>query len=205
MDTKKKLKLAAWLALVPLIYLLLELLIAPKLGRSSLAELLFKNNAINAASELYKKNLSSSEEDSVASANYAKTLYKKGEYSAAQDSLQNILRRENPGTDLLYDMGNIAFQQQKYQEALDYYKQALLRNPGDYDLKANYELTLRKLNQDKPPQSNPEDNQDEEEENKPETNNQEDIRNLLDALDQKESLDRQNQQKEQDNGVRNWW
>jgi tetratricopeptide (TPR) repeat protein len=205
METKKKLRLAAWLALIPLVFLLLELLFAPKLGRSSLAELLFKRNAINSASELYRKNLSGNEADSVASANFAKTLYKKGEYSAAQDSLQQLLRNENPGTDLLYDMGNIAFQQEKYQEALDYYKQALLRNPADYNLKANYELALRKLIQDKPPQPKPEDNEDEQKEDQPETSNQEDIKNLLDALDQKESLDRQNQQQEQDSGVRNWW
>ncbi|MEF3694298.1 MAG: tetratricopeptide repeat protein [Candidatus Cloacimonadota bacterium] len=204
METKKKLRLAAWLALVPLLLLVLELLIAPKLGRSSLAELLFKRNAINSAAELYKKNLSGSEDDSVALANYAKTLYKKGEYSAAQDSLRRVLEHENPGTDLLYDMGNIAFQQEKYQEALDFYKQALLRNPEDYELKANYELALRKLNQDQPPQQKPE-NEEEQQEEQPESSDLDDIRNLLDALDQKESLDRQNQEKDQDGGVRNWW
>lgn len=47
----------------------------------------------------------------------------------------------------LYNIGNSYFSQGKYQESADFYKKAMQANPNDEDMKINYELTRRMLQQ----------------------------------------------------------
>lgn len=47
----------------------------------------------------------------------------------------------------LYNIGNSYFSQGKYQESADFYKKAMQSNPNDEDMKINYELTRRMLQQ----------------------------------------------------------
>ncbi len=191
-------------AIAPLLLLLIETVLFPNLLKNSIADLLFKSGNYTAAQSIYQKLNNRADLDSIATANIAKTLYKQGSYPAARDSLGILERQSELGSDILYDLGNIAFQLERYQDALDYYKRALLQNPSDYDLKANYELALRKLNQQNPPPPPPqggEDNKDQE----PDPSRQEDLRNILEGLDQKESRDRQNQQNNREGSSGKWW
>jgi len=99
--------------------------------------------------------------------------------------------------DILYDRGNIAYLQKDYQKALKDYKEALLLNPNDDDLRANYELTLRKLQKQPNPQPLMQQNEDK--------HKDEDILNILKGLDNKESTDRQQQKPKQSFKTDKWW
>lgn len=205
MNKNRLIKTAVLLSFLPFLFLLIVAMLAPKVWRNSLAEFLFKRSYYQTSEELYRKNLQGSSGDSVAIANFAKTQYKRGDYTAAYDSLRRIVDSQNSGTDLLYDLGNVSFQLEDYQSALNFYRAALLRNPNDYDLKSNYELTLRKLNQDQAPKQGQDQQQSPDQDDDELQQNQEDIKNLLDALDQKESLDRRNQQNQQQHRSDKWW
>lgn len=47
--------------------------------------------------------------------------------------------------DLFYNLGNSFYRTDQYEKALTNYKKALVLNPSDMDLKKNYELTLKKM------------------------------------------------------------
>lgn len=207
MKKPKHLKLTLIIvAILPLLVLLIESLLFPHLIKNSIADLLFNSGDYANAQDIYQKLNARADMDSIATANIAKTLYKQGSYPAALDSLKILERQSELGSDILYDLGNIAFQLERYQDALNYYKRALLQNPADYDLKANYELALRKLNQQNPPPPPPQDGKDnEEDDQEPDPARQEDLRNILEGLDQKESRDRQNQQQNREGSSGKWW
>jgi tetratricopeptide (TPR) repeat protein len=87
--------------------------------------------------------------------------------------------------------------QKDYQKALKHFKEALLLDPEDDDLRANYELTLRKLQKQSPPAAQIQQNKDNQE--------QEAIRNILKGLDNKESTDRQQLKQKQSSKTDKWW
>ena len=75
-----------------------------------------------------------------------KQLYNKAEQTLrklAQDSTRTELERG----DISYNLGNALFEQQKLQEALECYRNAMRMNPDDVDAKHNYLLTKLMLQQ----------------------------------------------------------
>lgn len=77
--------------------------------------------------------------------------YRAGDYAAAAQAL-----REVKGVDATYNLGNALAREGKYQDAIQAYDQALKRDPGNADAKANRQAVedwLRK--QPKPPQPSP--------------------------------------------------
>ena len=105
-------------------------------------------------------------------------LYKLGKYREARAKLEQALikysrqtagRADRVNQDKArgifhYHLGNAIFKSvppkggkpgeavKAYQEALAQYKKALLANPGDFEAKYNYELTLVRLGQYQPPE-----------------------------------------------------
>lgn len=87
----------------------------------------------------------------------------------AEKFLQRALKSDDPSLreKAYYNLGNAYFRQQQYDKSLEAYKKALLLNPSNKEAKINYELALRKRNeqnQQKPQQNqnnqNKQDNQD---------------------------------------------
>lgn len=88
-----------------------------------------------------------------------KQLYNKAEQTLrklAQDSTRTELERG----DISYNLGNALFEQQKLEEALDCYRNAMRMNPDDVDAKHNYALTKLMLQQQQDQQQQDQQNQD---------------------------------------------
>ena len=112
-----------------------------------------------------------------------KELYEKAEQTLrklAQDSTRTELERG----DVSYNLGNALFAQQKLEEALDCYRNAMRMNPDDVDAKHNYALTKLLLQQQ----------QDQQQQNQNNQNNQ-DNQNQ----DQQQNQDQKEQEQNQDN------
>jgi tetratricopeptide (TPR) repeat protein len=84
--------------------------------------------------------------------NTAATLYELKKYREAVDEFSRL----DPGRLGLaraafhYNLGNSYFRLGQYPEALEQYKQSLLLNSDDIDGKKNFELTLRRIEQQQP-------------------------------------------------------
>ena len=117
-----------------------------------------------------------------------KQLYNKAEQTLrklAQDSTRTELERG----DVSYNLGNALFEQQKFQEALDCYRNAMRMNPDDVDAKHNYLLTKLMLQQQQEQQ-----NQDNQDNQQNQDQNQNQDHNQDQQQDQQDKKDQQNQQ-----------
>ena len=122
--------------------------------------------------------------------NTASTLYQLKKYKTALEEFSKI-DPERSGiskSEFLYNLGNIFFRLNQYQKALESYKNSLILNPDDINAKKNYELALKKLEEQKNKQSqdqkrNPEkEKEDQQEKNKKKNQHQ----NLMQYLNQNE-------------------
>ena len=111
--------------------------------------------------------------------NLASSLYRQEDYAGAAKALETIkdVAPSHPNSaDYFYNAGDVALQAENYQAAVEAFKQALLRNPGDLDAKENYIYAKKKL-QDQQQDGGGQDNQDQ---------------------DQDQNQDQQQQQQDQD-------
>jgi Ca-activated chloride channel family protein len=120
--------------------------------------------------------------------NTANTHYRLEDYEQAQQKIEQALvgeeRQENLDQSSYYNLGNIFFQREQYEAAIDAYKEALRLNPDDVQAKQNLELALRQLQQQQ--QDQQQDQQDQENQDQQDQQNQ-------DQQDQ-ENQDQQDQQ-----------
>jgi len=113
--------------------------------------------------------------------NTAAALYELKKYKEAVDEFSRL----DPGRlriskgDFYYNLGNSYFRLGQFPQALENYKKSLLQNPDDIDSKKNFELTLKKIQEQKQKQ---EQNQDQ----KQQPQDQKDRRNEQDQQQQKQ-------------------
>lgn len=96
----------------------------------------------------YQKALLRDSTSFAASYNLANALYRMGNFTEARSVLDTISGRAPESgheADYHYNAGNTALSLKNYQAAVDSYKAALLRNPGDTDAKENYIYARKKL------------------------------------------------------------
>jgi tetratricopeptide (TPR) repeat protein len=83
--------------------------------------------------------------------NIGNVLYRKGEHDKAAE--EYLRAQSSPDTVLsqaaLYNRGNALLQQNRLQEAINAYVQALRARPDDQDAKRNLELALRRMQEQK--------------------------------------------------------
>ena len=166
----------------------------------------FYNDKRYAEAEVeYRKALQVAPQSSIAQFNLATALMRQGSATASQDSkdnpmneaqalLENLIKT-SPSRDLrgkaAYDLGNIAYAQQKWQEAIEYYKNALRCNPNDDHARENLRLAqLKKQQQDKQNK----DNKNNQDKNKDQNQNQQDKNK--DKQDQNKDQKDQNKDKQ---------
>jgi Ca-activated chloride channel family protein len=91
--------------------------------------------------------------------NTAATLYQLKKYQEALDEFSHVdpARLGESAADFHYNLGNAYFRLGQFPKALESYKRCLLLNPDDVLGKKNYELTLRKIQEQQ--QQNQEQNQ----------------------------------------------
>ncbi|MCP4216382.1 MAG: tetratricopeptide repeat protein, partial [bacterium] len=83
--------------------------------------------------------------------NMAAALYRKEKYKEALDEFKNIDPEKTgiPASDFYYNMANTCFKQNQFKDALEFYKKSMLADSTDVDAKKNFELTLKKMEEQK--------------------------------------------------------
>ena len=105
--------------------------------------------------------------------NLGNLSYLSGDSESALQNYKNSLIDSQPDikADALYNMGNTFYQMGDLQNSVDFFKEALKLDPADEDIRYNYELSKRMLEQ-QPPQEKQGKNQDDEEGDQKEEQNQ---------------------------------
>ena len=128
--------------------------------------------------------------------NLGNTLYKSGDFAQASstyEKVKDVALESGYASDWSYNVGNSAASQKNWQAAVDAYKEALLRNPGDMDAKENY-IYARKMLQN---QQNNQQNDDNKDQNQNQNKDQNQDQNK--DQDQNQNKDQnQNQDQNQD-------
>lgn len=146
---------------------------------------LYRQKRYAEAETMYKKALSFSPNSEVARFNLASALIRQAGSTDANngntplsDAMQLLTDLEANAQNMqivekaAYDLGNLAFNQQNYQGAIDHYKNALRKNPDNDKARENLRLAQKKLeeqnkNQDKnKDQQNKDQNKDQNQQNK---------------------------------------
>lgn len=146
---------------------------------------LYRQKRYAEAETMYKKALSFSPNSEVARFNLASALIRQAGSTDANngntplsDAMQLLTDLEANAQNMqivekaAYDLGNLAFNQQNYQGAIDHYKNALRKNPDNDKARENLRLAQKKLeeqnkNQDKnKDQQNKDQNKDQDQQNK---------------------------------------
>lgn len=146
---------------------------------------LYRQKRYAEAETMYKKALSFSPNSEVARFNLASALIRQAGSTDANngntplsDAMQLLTDLEANAQNMqivekaAYDLGNLAFNQQNYQGAIDHYKNALRKNPYNDKARENLRLAQKKLeeqnkNQDKnKDQQNKDQNKDQNQQNK---------------------------------------
>ena len=172
---------------------------------------LYKQKRYAEAEVEYRKALQESPASPIAQFNLATALLRQGSATASQDSKDNPaneaqgilaeLAKNCPNHGIrgkaAYDLGNIAYTQQNWGEAIEHYKNALRCNPDDDQARDNLRLAqLKKQQQD---QQNKNQNKDKQDQNKDKQDQNKDKQNQQNQDQQNQ--DRQNGQPKQENGM----
>lgn len=139
-----------------LIFLLLS---ASSVNDARKANTAFERGDYAEAAKLYQQAIEQNPDDPRLHFNLARTLYELDESDAAMESYDRFKTLTESPADrsyadynkgrMLTDMGN-------YDEALDFFREALINNPTDPDAKFNYELAIRKKQDQESEQKSPE-------------------------------------------------
>ena len=148
---------------------------------------LFEEKRYAEAEVEYKRALQHNPQSDVANYNLALSYIRQGGSSDPNDSksplnqadqiLRNVVKTADKGlaSRAYYNLGNLAFNKQNYQESVNMYKDALRRNPDDDQARENLRLAQKKLeeqqqNQDQNKNNN--DNKDKQDKNQQDQQNQ---------------------------------
>ena len=158
----------------------------------------------------YKKALQANPTSEKAQFNLATALMRQGNITASKDDKNNpINQAEELLTNLAkgaqdkqlrgkacYDLGNIAYGRQQYDQAIDFYKHALRCNPDDDQARQNLRLAqLKKQQQDQNKDKN-KDNKDNQDQNKDQNKDKDQDKDKQDQNKDNQNQDKQNQDKQ---------
>ena len=145
----------------------------------------------------YRKALVKDSLSVAANYNLANALYREGDAEQAAKVLENIkevAQASQYAADYYYNLGDVAIARQDWQGAVDAFKNALMKNPGDMDAKENYIYAKKKL-QDQQNQQNQQNQQDQ---NQDQQDQNQDQQNQDQQNDDQNKDNQQNQDQNQD-------
>jgi len=195
---------------------------------------LYTDSSYNDAEMQYRKSLEKDQDYFNASFNLADAVYKQERYeesSALFEALIDNAPTENDLAKVYHNLGNSLTQEQKLEEAIEAYKNALRINPNDAETRHNLALSKKqkqeqeqqeekkeenkeekkdqekdKEGEDKQEQNKEQEKEDEEKENQPENKKEEmsteDAKKMLEAIQQEEKELQEELQKKKVKGKR---
>ena len=150
----------------------------------------------------YEKALEQNPDLFEAQYNLASAMIETKRYDAAEKILSTLaldtLRTEKERRDILYNLGNAQFAQQKYDKALESYRDVMRMNPNDEDAKFNYAYT-KLMQQQQQQQQDQNQNQDQQQQEQNQDQNQDN----KDKGQNDQNQNDQNQDKEDKNNPQN--
>ncbi|MDB2368734.1 CDC27 family protein [Flavobacteriales bacterium] len=130
----------------------------------------YKDSAYANAEKLYREALMKKQNSYEASFNLADAIYKQERYNEANAMFQAITEKTNDKikkSASFHNLGNSLLKEQKLDQAIEAYKNALRNNPKDLDSKHNLAYAMRMKNQSQ--------NQEEEKKEEEEEKNEEEV------------------------------
>ena len=137
--------------------------------------------------------------------NLGNTLYKSGDYAQAASTYEKVKEAASESdyaADWNYNVGNAAASQKNWQAAVDAYKEALLRNPGDLDAKENY-IYARKMLQNQQENQNNQNQDQNQDQNKDQNQDQNKDQNKDQNQDQNQDQNKDQNQNQDNNQNQN--
>ena len=168
----------------------------------------FKKENYREADIEYRKALVKDSLSVAANYNLANTLFRLDDMDQAakvMDQIKEVAPATESAADYYYNVGDIAIASRNWQAAVDAFKQALLRNPGDLDAKENYIYAKKMLENQQQQQQQNQDNQNQDNQNQDQNQDQNDQnqddqnKDQNDKNDQDQKNDDQNQDKQDQN------
>ena len=132
--------------------------------------------------------------------NLGAALLKSGDAAAAREAFARaIASAPSPGDQARteYNAGNAAFEARDLQQALNQYRQSLLKNPNNPDAKFNYEYVKRQLEQQQNQQQQQQNQQNQDKGDQEQQSRNEGDQNQEQQEDQEQKSDQQNQDGEE--------
>ena len=155
---------------------------------------LYADSSYNEAEMQYRKSLEKDQDYFNASFNLADAVYKQERYeesSALFDALKDNVLNKTDLAKVYHNLGNSLVKEQKLEEAIEAYKNALRINPKDKDTRHNLAITHKQKQQQEKEQEN-KDEKDEQEQDKEGENKEEEKENK----EQEQSQENKEQQEE---------
>ena len=165
----------------------------------------FKKENYREADIEYRKALVKDSLSVAANYNLANTLFRLDDMDQAakvMDQIKEVAPVTEYAADYYYNVGDIAIASKNWQAAVDAFKQALLRNPGDLDAKENY-IYAKKMLENQQQQQQNQDNQNQDNQNQDQNQDQNDQNQDDQNKDQNDKND-QDQKNEDPDTLPHW-
>lgn len=184
-----------------LIIILGFLISASSLNDARKANEAYRNGDYETAVELYQQAIEQNPDDARLHFNLGSALAKLGESEQAAGAFETAKQlMDDPEQQAMadYNAGTMFSEQEMYDEAVKYYRNALRNNPNDADAKHNYEMALRKQQEQEQEEQDSDDSDDEQNEDEQEQDQQQDQNENEDEQDQEEEQNQNEQDQQQD-------
>lgn len=166
---------------------------------------LYRDKRFAEAEVAYRKALEENAMNEIARFNLAASLLRQGnatgETTKEAISILQGLARDAENISIaeksFYNMGNLAFNEQNYAQAIDNYKNALRRNPDNDHARENLRLAQKRLEEQQNQDQNQDQNQQNQDQNQDQDKNQDQNKNQ-DKNDQNKDQNKDEQNKDQD-------
>ena len=161
----------------------------------------FKKENYREADIEYRKALVKDSLSVAANYNLANTLFRLDDMDQAakvMDQIKEVAPVTEYAADYYYNVGDIAIASRNWQAAVDAFKQALLRNPGDLDAKENYIYAKKMLENQQQQQQQNQDNQNQDNQNQDQNDQNQDQNQDQNDQNQDDQNKDQNDKNDQD-------
>lgn len=128
--------------------LLAVVLTAASLNDARKANEAYNNGEYEKAASLYRQAIEQNPDDARLYFNLGNSLYKLGRAEEAKEAFErykNLTETREDRSLADYNMGRMMIDNEQYDEATSYFREALKNNPSDPDARHNYELALKQL------------------------------------------------------------